>query len=899
MSLLSSFRLPGPGRFLANLQVSRSFGIKTRHRGCVYVPRKVARASLTKALRATQKNADHSLLLPPFVSATELRVLFRLDYANTMRILGVRSMNGKYYWKDFQNREFESASKRKVLLPFDMVAYPLQKFGYQSMLVDVEPDWPTPVADPKAIPVVVVLGHINHGKTTLLDSLCGTRVAPEEPGGITQDVRAMTGQVLGDEMELHLPGAATKEAWLPDMAAWLTPSESRLDATSEAPAAIQSSPKDLEESGLASRMTFLDTPGHEAFELSRGRTMAAADVAVVVVSVERGAELQTEEVLMHASKWKVPVIFALNKIDLPDCHLELTRAELRRQCQLLHEHGLADVDWTQEAEQAIPISALWKQNLEELVGRIRQVTSKMPLPLRRPISLSSTPGEALRWKNVAKRTDFLQGVDGTPSAIALILEVDKAGEEQGEMVLTALVKAGRLVVGQFFVVGTSFGRITNLSLAAGVDRNRHWSKCETATVGVAVQLTGVRTRLGGDCAVDDLLFSLPRERAWRLCEHRQRIEQLMACQVAGPPLEVAWESDATIEARTQAAFERDEVTQPEAHSGTAYERRWQQAAVEEVSGLAATPTFDPVPRRDFARRVPLTGALESPETRPDPRASRFQLLSPKEEEEDVEEPIPASTGGRKSSRRTTARPVATGAWSADPATVAPERDFVYYMDRKDWSEEAQIDSGRVQARWQFRDVARWEEEKRKAQLRDEEKLMTERLRQEAFGETPEAEEANEERRLTMEEDELDMADDSEGEEPVQPLPRKARVVPIILKTKSVSQFDMLMEEIERVGAIAGLRIVIVHGGLGPVIPKDVVHAEVEKRYGYCPIYAFQVGVNPAASGQAAAEQIDIRRFNVFTELLEDLMERCGRINQKKEMQQYINSLRQHITPPAT
>eukprot|EP00913_Durusdinium_trenchii_P008606 g8081.t1 len=132
------------------------------------------------------------------------------------------------------------------------------------------------------------------------------------------------------------------------------------------------------------------------------------------------------------------------------------------------------------------------------------------------------------------------------------------------------------------------------------------------------------------------------------------------------------------------------------------------------------------------------------------------------QEEDVEEPIPASTGGRKSSRRTTARPVATGAWSADPATVAPERDFVYYMDRKDWSEEAQIDSGRVQARWQFRDVARWEEEKRKAQLRDEEKLMTERLRQEAFGETPEAEEANEERRLTMEEDELDMADDSEG-----------------------------------------------------------------------------------------------------------------------------------------
>ncbi|CAE8605475.1 unnamed protein product, partial [Polarella glacialis] len=67
------------------------------------------------------------------------------------------------------------------------------------------------------------------------------------------------------------------------------------------------------------RITFLDTPGHEAFELLRGRTMAAADVAVVVVSVEFGAEVQTEEVLIHASRWKVPVIFALNKIDLPEC----------------------------------------------------------------------------------------------------------------------------------------------------------------------------------------------------------------------------------------------------------------------------------------------------------------------------------------------------------------------------------------------------------------------------------------------------------------------------------------------------------------------------------------------------------------------------------------------------
>ena len=99
------------------------------------------------------------------------------------------------------------------------------------------------------------------------------------------------------------------------------------------------------------------------------------------------------EVLMHASRWKVPVIFALNKIDLPDCHLDLTRAELRRQCQLLHEHGLVDVDWTREAEEAVPISALLKRNLEQLVERVQQEAGKLRLPLRRLEPLSATPGE--------------------------------------------------------------------------------------------------------------------------------------------------------------------------------------------------------------------------------------------------------------------------------------------------------------------------------------------------------------------------------------------------------------------------------------------------------------------------------------------------------------------------
>ncbi|CAJ1361974.1 unnamed protein product [Effrenium voratum] len=245
-------------------------------------------------------------------------------------------------------------------------------------------------------------------------------------------------------------------------------------------------------------------------------------------------------------------------------------------------------------------------------------------------------------------------------------------------------------------------------------------------------------------------------------------------------------------------------------------------------------------------------------------ASRFQVLAEAESADSDQDAKADSEGrGRKSARRS----VATGAWSEPQQEVG--REFVYYTERQTWQEDADIDSRRLQARWQSRDKARWEEQSRQAKIREEERLMSERLRKEAFGE--------------VETDEPEDEDDeslSEGEDAIQPLPQKARVVPIILKTKSVSQFDMLMDEIERVQEAYGMRIVIVHGGLGPVIPKDVVHAEVEKRYGYCPIYAFQVGVNSPAQGQAEAEQIDIRRFDVFTDLLGDLMERCGRIEQK-------------------
>lgn len=92
-----------------------------------------------------------------------------------------------------------------------------------------------------------------------------------------------------------------------------------------------------------------------------------------------------------------------------------------------------------------------------------------------------------------------------------------------------------------------------------------------------------------------------------------------------------------------------------------------------------------------------------------------------------------------------------------------------------------------------------------------------------------------------------------------------------------------------------MRIPVVHGGIGPVKPRDVVHAEVERTYGYCPIYAFQVPVLPDAVKQAVVSKVLIKRFDVFTDLLQDVRTRCENIRRLQDHNLYVRSLKKHPT----
>ncbi|MCL6588690.1 MAG: translation initiation factor IF-2 [Firmicutes bacterium] len=215
-------------------------------------------------------------------------------------------------------------------------------------------------------PIVTILGHVDHGKTTLLDAIRQTNVTDQEFGGITQHIGAYQVEVDGK------------------------------------------------------KITFVDTPGHEAFTAMRARGAQVTDLAVLVVAADDGVMPQTIEAIDHARAAGVPILVAINKIDKPEANIDRTR-------QQLAEHGLVVEEWGGDTV-AVQISAKEKQGLDELLEMIILVSELQEL-----------------------KADPNGPVDAT------VIEA-KLDRGRGP-VATVLVKSGTLKVGDSIVVGESYGKI--------------------------------------------------------------------------------------------------------------------------------------------------------------------------------------------------------------------------------------------------------------------------------------------------------------------------------------------------------------------------------------------------------------------------------------------------------
>ncbi len=366
------------------------------------------------------KKAPVKVMIPDEISVGELASRMKKTGAEVVKCL-------------MKNGVMASLSQ---LIDFDTAAIIAEEMGckvekevtvtIEEKLIDDHEDKPEDLV-PRA-PVVVVMGHVDHGKTSLLDTIRNTSVAAGEAGGITQHIGAYQVQVKGKPI------------------------------------------------------TFLDTPGHEAFTSMRARGAMITDIAILMVAADDGIMPQTVESINHAKAAEIPIIVAVNKMDKPTANPERIK-------QQLTEYGLVAEDWGGDTI-ICPISAKTGMGIDNLLEMVT-LTAEMR-------ELKANPNRSAHGAVIEARLDKGRGP-----------------------IATLLVQKGTLRQGDVIIAGTAVGRVRAMTDARG-------RKITEAGPSVPVEITG----MGEVPGAGDDFHAVDDERMARTLVEQRKHENKMAASAS-------------------------------------------------------------------------------------------------------------------------------------------------------------------------------------------------------------------------------------------------------------------------------------------------------------------------------------------------------------------------------
>ncbi len=374
---------------------------------------------VVKAPPKREKGITRPSTLPP--KERKIKIYESIQVGELAKLMGVKS--GELIKKALQLGLPLTITQS---IDVDTASILADEFGYQIEKATLEEEAllhylpPSPEELKPRPPVVTVMGHVDHGKTTLLDAIRKTDVASKEAGGITQHIGAYT-VTLEDQRKI----------------------------------------------------TFIDTPGHEAFTSMRARGAQVTDIVILVVAADDGVMDQTKEAIEHARAAKVPIVVAINKIDKPNANPERVKSQLA-------ELGLVPEEWGGDTLMA-NISARNRIGIEELL--------ELVLLQAEMLDLKAAFERPARGRVIESRVDKGKGA-----------------------VATVLVQEGTLREGDVFVSGTTYGRVRAMFDSYG-------NRIKEAPPSTPVELLGFEEL---PSAGDDFFVIEDEEKARKVAEYRQR-----------------------------------------------------------------------------------------------------------------------------------------------------------------------------------------------------------------------------------------------------------------------------------------------------------------------------------------------------------------------------------------